>query len=109
MADVKYDVLGIGNALFDVLVKTDEAFLGKHGMTKGSMSLIDEARAAPPHKRHGRAERSLGGAAPSTGTWARRRKFPAVRLPTPSSASAVSGRAPPMLARSRTTRSGSST
>jgi sugar/nucleoside kinase (ribokinase family) len=34
MADVKYDVLGIGNALFDVLVKTDEAFLGKHGMTK---------------------------------------------------------------------------
>jgi len=46
MADVKYDVLGIGNALFDVLVRTDEAFLAKHGMTKGSMSLIDEARAA---------------------------------------------------------------
>ena len=45
MADVKYDVLGIGNALFDVLVRTDEAFLAKHGMTKGSMSLIDEARA----------------------------------------------------------------
>ncbi|MEY9307189.1 hypothetical protein ABH977_002401 [Bradyrhizobium ottawaense] len=29
MADVKYDVLGIGNALFDVLVRTDEAFFGQ--------------------------------------------------------------------------------
>ena len=45
MADAKYDVLGIGNAIFDVLVQTDEAFLGRHGMTKGGMALIDEARA----------------------------------------------------------------
>ena len=27
MADAKYDVLGIGNAIFDVLVQTDEGFL----------------------------------------------------------------------------------
>ena len=27
MADAKYDVLGIGNAIFDVLVRTDEKFL----------------------------------------------------------------------------------
>ena len=46
MADAKYDVLGIGNAIFDVLVKTDEGFLASHGMTKGSMALIDEQRAA---------------------------------------------------------------
>src|SRR4051794_39155730 len=46
MAETKYDVLGIGNAIFDVLVKTDEAFLTRHGMTKGGMALIDEARAA---------------------------------------------------------------
>ena len=46
MADAKYDVLGIGNAIFDVLVKTDEKFLSRHGMTKGGMSLIDETRAA---------------------------------------------------------------
>ena len=32
MADAKYDVLGIGNAIFDILVKTDEAFLQSHGM-----------------------------------------------------------------------------
>jgi hypothetical protein len=46
MTDAKYDVLGIGNAIFDVLVKTDEGFLAAHGMTKGGMALIDEARAA---------------------------------------------------------------
>src|SRR3954465_7574887 len=45
MAEVKYDVLGIGNAIFDVLVRTDEGFLKRHGMTKGGMALIDEARA----------------------------------------------------------------
>src|SRR3954468_23412581 len=63
MADVKYDVLGIGNALFDVLVKTDEAFLGKHGMTEGSMSLIDEARAAAIYKDMGPAAEVFGGSA----------------------------------------------
>ena len=61
MADVKYDVLGIGNALFDVLVRTDEAFLAKHGMTKGSMSLIDEARAAAIYKDMGPATEVSGG------------------------------------------------
>src|SRR5882757_8736300 len=45
MAETKYDVLGIGNAIFDVLVRTDEGFLKRHGMTKGGMALIDEARA----------------------------------------------------------------
>ena len=46
MTAAKYDVLGIGNAIFDVLVQTDEGFLSRHGMTKGGMSLIDEDRAA---------------------------------------------------------------
>jgi adenosine kinase len=45
MTAAKYDVLGIGNAIFDVLVRTDEGFLERHGMTKGGMALIDEARA----------------------------------------------------------------
>src|SRR5437764_14366553 len=66
MADVKYDGLGIGNALFDVLVRTDEAFLGKHGMTKGSMSLIDEARAAAISKDMGPATEVSGGSAANT-------------------------------------------
>ncbi|KYG22979.1 carbohydrate kinase [Bradyrhizobium sp. AT1] len=66
MADVKYDVLGIGNALFDVLVRTDEAFLARHGMAKGSMSLIDEARAAAIYKDMGPATEVSGGSAANT-------------------------------------------
>src|SRR5215510_14423623 len=66
MADAKYDVLGIGNALFDVLVRTDEAFLAKHGMTKGSMSLIDEARAAAIYGDMGPATEMSGGSAANT-------------------------------------------
>ena len=40
-----FDVLGIGNAIVDVISRADEAFLGKHGLVKGSMMLIDEDRA----------------------------------------------------------------
>lgn len=40
-----YDVLGIGNAIVDVISHADEAFLQKHALTKGSMMLIDETRA----------------------------------------------------------------
>src|SRR5712671_5456553 len=40
-----FDVLGIGNAIVDVISRADEAFLGQHGLVKGSMMLIDEARA----------------------------------------------------------------
>jgi sugar/nucleoside kinase (ribokinase family) len=66
MADAKYDVLGIGNALFDVLVRTDEGFLAKHGMIKGSMSLIDEARAAAIYRDMGPATEVSGGSAANT-------------------------------------------
>src|SRR6188768_3333542 len=66
MADAKYDVLGIGNAIFDVLVQTDEAFLGRHGMTKGGMALIDEARAAAIYADMGPATEMSGGSAANT-------------------------------------------
>jgi len=66
MADAKYDVLGIGNAIFDVLVKTDEKFLAHHGMTKGSMSLVDEARAASIYRDMGPATTMSGGSAANT-------------------------------------------
>ena len=66
MADAKYDVLGIGNAIFDVLVKTDEAFLASHGMTKGSMALIDEQRAAAIYRDMGPATEMSGGSAANT-------------------------------------------
>src|SRR6185437_1922105 len=66
MADAKYDVLGIGNAIFDVLVKTDEKFLADHGMTKGGMALIDEARAASIYRDMGPATEMSGGSAANT-------------------------------------------
>jgi sugar/nucleoside kinase (ribokinase family) len=40
-----FDVLGIGNAIVDVISRADDAFLKTHALTKGSMMLIDEARA----------------------------------------------------------------
>ena len=66
MADAKYDVLGIGNAIFDVLVQTDEGFLARHGMTKGGMALIDEARAAAIYRDMGPATTMSGGSAANT-------------------------------------------
>ena len=66
MSDARYDVLGIGNAIFDVLVKTDESFLGRHGMTKGSMTLIDEARAGAIYRDMGPATEMSGGSAANT-------------------------------------------
>ena len=66
MTAAKYDVLGIGNAIFDVLVQTDEGFLAKHGMTKGGMALIDEARAAAIYRDMGPATEMSGGSAANT-------------------------------------------
>jgi sugar/nucleoside kinase (ribokinase family) len=66
MADAKYDVLGIGNAIFDVLVQADEAFLGRHGMTKGGMALIDEVRATAIYQDMGPATEMSGGSAANT-------------------------------------------
>src|SRR3954470_24123621 len=66
MAETKYDVLGIGNAIFDVLVQADEGFLKRHGMTKGGMALIDEARAASIYADMGPAVEMSGGSAANT-------------------------------------------
>src|ERR1700716_192129 len=66
MTSAKYDVLGIGNAIFDVLVQTDEGFLSRHGMTKGGMALIDEARAAAIYRDMGPATEMSGGSAANT-------------------------------------------
>src|SRR6201987_5399095 len=66
MAEAKYDVLGVGNAIFDVLVRTDEGFLAAHGMAKGGMARIDEARAASIYRDMGPATEMSGGSAANT-------------------------------------------
>jgi sugar/nucleoside kinase (ribokinase family) len=66
MAEAKYDVLAIGNAIFDVFAQTDEKFLADHGMAKGSMALIDEARATSIYRDMGPAIEVSGGSAANT-------------------------------------------
>ncbi|MEC7696105.1 MAG: adenosine kinase [Planctomycetota bacterium] len=46
MTEKKYDVLGIGNAIVDVLAQVDDAFLESESLAKGGMALIDAERAA---------------------------------------------------------------
>ncbi|MEO1316983.1 MAG: adenosine kinase [Pseudomonadota bacterium] len=41
----RFDIVGIGNALVDVLARVDDAFLGTQGVEKGVMQLIDTERA----------------------------------------------------------------
>jgi sugar/nucleoside kinase (ribokinase family) len=65
-ASARYDVLGIGNAIVDVLARADEDFLLAHGMRKGGMSLIDEARAQAIYDAMGPAVEMSGGSAANT-------------------------------------------
>lgn len=41
MTTPRYDIIGIGNAIVDVLARTDDMFLDRHDMRKGAMALID--------------------------------------------------------------------
>ena len=66
MTSVQYDVLGIGNAIVDVIAQAEEDFLVKHGMQKGAMALIDEARAAQIYQAMGPTIESSGGSAANT-------------------------------------------
>lgn len=66
MTAATYDVLGIGNAIVDILAKTEDGFLAAQGMTKGAMALIDEARAAAIYQAMGPATEISGGSAANT-------------------------------------------
>jgi len=66
MVSARYDVLGIGNAIVDVIARTEEDFLLKQGMNKGAMALIDEARAERIYDAMGPAVEISGGSAANT-------------------------------------------
>ena len=61
-----YDVLGIGNAIVDVIARTEDDFLVKHGMNKGGMTLIDEPRAEAIYASMGPSTQISGGSAANT-------------------------------------------
>ena len=44
-ATLRIDVVGIGNAIVDVLSRSDGTFLDSQGLTKGTMALVDEQQA----------------------------------------------------------------
>ena len=60
------DVLTIGNAIVDVIAKVDDAFVQNNGLVKGSMNLIDEARAEALYASMGPAIEISGGSARNT-------------------------------------------
>jgi len=62
----RYDVVGLGNAIVDVIARAEEDFLVGHGMHKGGMALIDEARAEAIYAQMGPAVEISGGSAANT-------------------------------------------
>jgi sugar/nucleoside kinase (ribokinase family) len=66
MPDPKYDVLGIGNAIVDIIARTEEDFLVREGLAKGAMRLIDPAEADRLYDHMGPAIEASGGSAGNT-------------------------------------------
>jgi sugar/nucleoside kinase (ribokinase family) len=66
MPDLKFDVLGLGNAIVDVIARAEDDFLVRQNMHKGGMALIDEARAEAIYEAMGPAVEISGGSAANT-------------------------------------------
>src|SRR5258708_36722575 len=66
MAAAALDVVGIGNAIVDVLAHADDGFLHTHGLAKGTMTLIDAARADALYAVMGPGIEASGGSAGNT-------------------------------------------
>ena len=62
----KFQVVGIGNAMVDVLARADDSFLAEAGIGKGIMQLIDMPRAVDLYSRIGPAKEISGGSAANT-------------------------------------------
>lgn len=62
----QYDVVGIGNAIVDVLVHSEDAFLEEHGLVKGTMALVDASQAERLYASMGPGLESSGGSAANT-------------------------------------------
>jgi len=62
----KFDVVGIGNAIVDVIAQADDAFLSKNSLNKGTMTLIDAERADELYGRMGPGKEVSGGSCGNT-------------------------------------------
>lgn len=61
MTQASLDILGIGNAIVDVLSRTEDAFLAERGLKKGGMALIDAEQAEALYRAMGPGVESSGG------------------------------------------------
>ncbi|MBX9591751.1 MAG: adenosine kinase [Hyphomonadaceae bacterium] len=61
-----HDVVGIGNAIVDILGRCDDAFLARFGRTKGSMQLVDAATVRELYDAMGPAVEVSGGSVANT-------------------------------------------
>jgi sugar/nucleoside kinase (ribokinase family) len=66
MITATYDILGIGNAIVDVVTRADDGFLSRHDMHKGAMILIDAAMADTIYAAMPPGQESSGGSAANT-------------------------------------------
>ncbi len=66
MTEARYDVLGIGSAIVDIIARTDDDFIRTHGMIKGTMALTDAAQAKRIYDAMGQAVEISGGSAANT-------------------------------------------
>jgi sugar/nucleoside kinase (ribokinase family) len=66
MTDSKFDVLGLGNAIVDVIARAEEDFLARENIHKGAMNLIDESRAEHLYDVMGASMIMSGGSAANT-------------------------------------------
>src|SRR5215475_15895099 len=62
----EHDVVGIGNAIVDIIGRCDDAFLAQRGYPKGSMQLVDAAGAAKLYDAMGPAVEISGGSGANT-------------------------------------------
>ena len=60
------DVVGIGNAIVDVLVQAEDQFLSDHNLSKGSMALVDEDQAKSLYEASGAGLETSRGSAANT-------------------------------------------
>jgi sugar/nucleoside kinase (ribokinase family) len=66
MTDARYDVIGIGNAIVDIIGRCDEAFLAEVGVVKGSMRLVEAEEIKKIYSVMGPAVEISGGSAANT-------------------------------------------
>ena len=66
MAQTTLDLVGIGNAVVDVLTHADDAFLVKNNLAKGAMTLVDADQAQKLYDEMGPAVEISGGSASNT-------------------------------------------